>query len=376
MAKTALLVGGSAATGVCISKELLDRGFDVKIYHTGRHEVPEIAELEHIHGDPHHRETIARDLAGRSFDVVVATYGRIRYLVDELKGRTGQFVSVSGMPVMAAVAGVPLTEHAAYETVADAPLGLKGLIPRIIDTEHAVLGVSEQGELSSSVVRYPYVYGPHSAVPMEWHVIQRVLDRRRRWIIQGAGLQLVSRCASPNAARIIGLVIDNPSVARGQVYCSADTRQFSMREWIEMIALALDWQFEFVDIPTTIVPMDRSVVPMAGEAGGWRESDVRAGRHRNLVVSTEKARREIGFTDAVEPSAWIRRTVEFWLDNPPVVDGRNGRLSMAEFDYAAEDALLDFWDRVVAQAPQLGSPLLRGHAYEHPKQPLVRDIAQ
>ncbi|HSW19531.1 MAG TPA: hypothetical protein VLJ86_20085, partial [Ramlibacter sp.] len=80
----------------------------------------------------------------------------------------------------------------------------------------------------------------------------------------------------------------------------------------------------------------------------------------------EKARVELGYEDVVEPAAWIRKTVDHWLANPPVVDGQGGRFSPGEFDYAAEDALLAFWRGVLAQARPQGAPLLKSHPYDHP----------
>lgn len=43
--KTALLIGGTAATGVAIVGELCAWGFEVATYHTGNREVPEIASV-------------------------------------------------------------------------------------------------------------------------------------------------------------------------------------------------------------------------------------------------------------------------------------------------------------------------------------------
>ena len=55
----ALVVGGTGPTGPFIVKGLLQRGYEVSIFHRGNHEVEEIPpEVEHIHGDPHFRETI------------------------------------------------------------------------------------------------------------------------------------------------------------------------------------------------------------------------------------------------------------------------------------------------------------------------------
>ncbi len=201
--KSALLVGGTAATGVAISAELRARGYEVTIYHRGTHEVAELLDLEHIHGDPHQLESITQDLRGRSWDVTVATYGRIRQLATVLSGRTGHFLSISGMPVVSVLPGVPLCEEHRYVTADEAPLGLKRLRSRIVETEEAVLEGHRRKDFIATVVRYPYVYGPYSVVPMEWHVIQRVLDRRQTWLLHSGGLALGGRCAAPNAARLV-----------------------------------------------------------------------------------------------------------------------------------------------------------------------------
>lgn len=364
--KTALLVGGTAATGVTIAAELERRGYTVTIYHRGEHEVDALNHLEHIHGDPHDAQSIERDLAGRSWDVTVATYGRIRHIAQTLRGRTGQFVSIGGLPVVSLVEGVPIAESHPYETVETAPAGLKGLLPRIIDTERAVLDLNTTGDCVSTVVRYPYVYGPYSVVPMEWHVIRRVLDQRKNWILQNGGLALSGRCAAPNAAHLVGLILEKPQVAGGQVYHAADSRQFSQREWITMVADAMGYQFDFVDIPASISPLGWNAVPMAGEFSWARSVDTLAGVQRHALVSNAKAQLQLGYEDVVEPREWIRKTVEYWLASPPVIDGRAGRFSLAEFDYAAEDALLSFWQGVLANAGTYGAPLLKAHPYDHP----------
>lgn len=364
--KTALLVGGTAATGVAIAAELGARGYEVTIYHRGTHEVASLGDLEHIHGDPHFRESIAADLAGRQWDITVATYGRTRYLAAELGGRTGHFLMVGGIPAVKPVAGVPMREDDPYAEPADAPAAIADLIPSIVKTERTVLAAGEAGAFNATVVRYPYVYGPHSVVPMEWHVVKRVMDGRQRWALRGAGLQLQGRCASANAARLIALALEQPDVSSGEIFHAADERQYSFREWIEMVATAAGGEFEFVDVPPAMVPLGSSALPMDAEFAFTLAADEHL---RHSVVSSEKARRLLGYEDAVSPVEWIARTVEFWLAYPPRVDGSGGRLMPEEFDYAAEDLMLAHYDAAVAAAPPAGVPLARGHAYEHPKAP-------
>src|SRR3546814_13132089 len=80
--------------------------------------------------------------------------------------------------------GVPTTEDTPYEAAENAPAGLGGILPRIAETERAVLKAGEQGAFRASVVRYPYVYGPHAVAPPE-----RSEERR-------GGKECVSTCRS------------------------------------------------------------------------------------------------------------------------------------------------------------------------------------
>jgi hypothetical protein len=43
--------------------------------------------VEHIHADPHFRETLDSAVAGRTFDVVIAAYGRVRLIAEAPAGK-------------------------------------------------------------------------------------------------------------------------------------------------------------------------------------------------------------------------------------------------------------------------------------------------
>ena len=95
----ALVVGGTGPTGPFLVKGLQARGYTVTILHRGTHEIPEIGpEVEHLHADPHFRETLDTALAGRTFDLVLATYGRIRFVAEATVGKTARFISIGGVP--------------------------------------------------------------------------------------------------------------------------------------------------------------------------------------------------------------------------------------------------------------------------------------
>jgi nucleoside-diphosphate-sugar epimerase len=365
---TALVVGGGAASGRAIIRELRARGFDVTVYNSGRHNRGLGSDLEFVQGDPHFVESIRETLGSRSWDVAVVTYGRVRLFAEELRGRVGQLVTVSGMPVVATRAGLPLTETDRLVTHADEPAGMTKIAAKIAIAEAAVLQGAAAGHYAGTVVRYPYVYGPHAVVPMEWHVVKRCLDRRRRWILRSGGLAVTGRCASPNAGALIGKVLDRPLLASGNVYHAADDRQFTQREWIEMIASLMAWEFEYVDLPTSIARPGCSSAPLAGEDPFvLTAADMSAGRLRHHVPTAEKARAELGLAQGVDPFHWMEETVRYQLAHPPRTDGSLPSLSPSDFDYRAEDELLAWWDATVPLAPRSARAVTRRHPYDHPQ---------
>ncbi|HVW40958.1 MAG TPA: hypothetical protein VHC18_06385 [Amycolatopsis sp.] len=377
MRKTALVVGGSAATGRSIIDELRARGFDVTVFNRGSHNEGLDPELEFIRGDPHFVESVRAGLAGRTWDVAVVSYGRVQIFADELRGRVGQLITVSGMPVVASRAGLPLTEDDPPVTSANEPVGLAKIASKIAAVESAVLRCSSEGHYAGSVVRYPYVYGPHAVVPMEWHIVKRCLDRRRKWILRSGGLAVVGRSASPNAAALIGAILDRPDVAAGNIYHAADGRQYSQREWIDIIASLMGHEFEYVDIPASIVPLDSSSAPLAGEhLIVLNQRNLTAGILHHHVSTAEKARADLGYTEKVDPLDWMAKTVEYQLAHPPATDGSHPSLCPLDFNYPAEDELLTWWDTVVARAPTPGPAVTRPHPYDHPKPPSANDSVE
>ena len=95
----ALVIGGTGPSGPHIVNGLLTRGYEVTILHGGQHEVEFDQPVEHLHTDPHFAETLTPALAGRSFDIVLATYGRMRIIAELMKGKTARFIGAGGSRV-------------------------------------------------------------------------------------------------------------------------------------------------------------------------------------------------------------------------------------------------------------------------------------
>jgi nucleoside-diphosphate-sugar epimerase len=168
----ALVVGGTGPTGPFLVQGLLQRGYQVTMLHRGTHEVPEIPpEVEHVHTDPHFRTTLDQALAGRTFDLAIATYGRLRLVAEALREKTPRFIGIGGILVYRGAleprtnfpAGVPIPAQEHTPLVQSADDG--DFAYKMAQTEAAVMQGQQRGKHDVTLFRYPLVYGPYQVAP-------------------------------------------------------------------------------------------------------------------------------------------------------------------------------------------------------------------
>ena len=362
--KTALVVGGTGPSGPFLVNGLLGRAYEVSIFHRGTHEVAEIPDqVEHIHGDPHFRETFDAAISRRSFDVVIATYGRIRVIAEALAGRAGQFIAIGGVPAyrgyFAASAnfppGLPIPVPETAQTVQSEEEHRFSYL--IASTERAVLASHPRGV----VYRYPYVYGPNQLVPREWCIIRRVLDKRPFMILSEGGLSLMTHGYAQNLAHAVLLAVDHPDAAAGQIFNCGDEIQYSVRQIVDIIAHDMNHKFEIISLPAAVAYPARGV------------SLEFTPHHKLMDIS--KLRQLLGYSDPVPPEEALRRTARWYVEHQPERGGNIEQRLQDSFDYATEDQLAAIYRDAMKRAEAFHRELIpTPHPYPHPKEPgLVRD---
>ncbi len=360
--KTALVIGGTGPTGPFIVNGLLARGYAVTIFHGGFHEVEFDQPVEHIHNDPHFRETFVAAIGECSWDVVIFGYGRLKLAVELLEGHTGRLIALGGATGAAALADDPawgpFGQHVNVDeatTVAETDAARNKFGFRMAEAEAALFDAHAAGHYNATYIGYPILYGPRQPGPHEWSIVRRVLDGRRHFVIADGGFKTESRAYVENAAAATLLAVDNPERSAGQRYVVADQKLYTMRQRITAIARYLGHEFEFVDLPYDLA-LPCHVL--------WRH------RRGNHVRSTEKIRRELGFADVVEPYDAMRRTVDWLVENRPVPGGEAEQQLGDPFDYAQEDLLVRNWSEWRKRFPPVTYPVLPpAHMYRHPTTP-------
>jgi nucleoside-diphosphate-sugar epimerase len=362
----ALVVGGTGPTGPHVVDGLLSRGHEVTIFHRGAHEASGLPEVEHIHGDPHFRESIDDALGSRSFDIVLAMYGRVKHLAAALAGRCDQFVSIGGTPVYSGYfpradtppLPIPVTEaHPVVHDDSDDP-ALR-FSRRLAEAEETVFAHHPR----ATVFRFPMLYGPNNPRPAEWSIVKRVRDGRPHMILPDGGFQIHTRCAARNAAAFVLAAVDRPGAAGGQVYNCGDPLNWSLRQWAETIVDHLGAQLEMISIPSEIaVEAAATLMPLANTTA------------THCIVSTEKARRELDYRPAVDPIDALAEVLEWYEAHPDDDPGASPSLT-DRFDYPTEDVLIAAYRSAVGSISQTVEqhPAPPVHSMPHPESPGMLD---
>ena len=357
--KAALVIGGTGPTGPHIVNGLIDRGWKVTILHSGAHEVDFKQEVEHIHADVHFSEPFEKAIGNRQWDLVVAGYGRLKLTVEIMKGRTGRIVAMGGATGAMATPddsrwgplGPPVNPDEVGALQENNPDRNK-FGYQMAQAEETLFRAHSEGHFCATQIAYPIIYGQRQPGAQDWCVVRRVLDGRKQFIIADGGIKVEARAAAANAAHAVLLAIDKPEIAGGQKYFVADDQLYTMRQRIEAIAAIMGHSFEFVDMPWDLAVPCHIL---------WRR--MQGCRFRD----TSKIRRELGYSDLVDPYVGMQESVQWLLDTRAESAKELEHQLGDPFDYERENAIIGQWQSLRAQIPSVDYPLPQhAHIYRHP----------
>jgi nucleoside-diphosphate-sugar epimerase len=321
-----LVLGGTRFLGPPSVRWLLDAGHEVMLFHRGGAEPSECADAEHVHGDFAAFAESLPKLIGFRPDVVldlVPYMDKGGHGVWHFAGVADRAVVVTSLDVYRAFAvawgsesgeiePTPLTEDSPVRA-GPAP----DLTPDIdfdnLEVERALL---DRPELPVTVLRLPMIFGPNDPMHRLFHYVRRMDDGRQAIIIDEAQASLRwSRGYVENVAAAVGLAVDDPRSA-GLIFNVAAKETPSEAEWVRWIGDAYGWTGEVVVAPTeSLPPTMRSPLKM----------------RQDMVVSSERIRAELGYTEPVPRGEALQRTVEWTHAYPPASE---------PLDYSLEDRVL------------------------------------
>jgi len=334
----ALVIGGTGPTGPLIVEGLLQRGCCVTIYHRGIHETDLPDSVKHIHGDPFNMSDLEKDLGNLNFDVVISSYGRLRYTAKIMAGHCDRFIGITGgrgylghLDVSHNPKGfldVPVSEDA--PVYSDHDQNHFGAM--IADTEKLVMEHHAKGSYRATILRYPVIYGPRQLMPTVWPIVKRLMEGRKQIIVPGDGLTLRARGYADNAAHMTLLAVDCPTAA-GETYNVADEKTFSLRDFINLIVRAMGREIE-------IVPINHPIAFNLTQSYAHHP-------HHHLVFDISKAINQLGYRDVVATPEAVKRHANWLVSNSSTIEGKYESSIEDPYDYQLEDEVITTWKRAM-----------------------------
>ena len=336
-----LLIGGSGFIGSFVVRDLIAAGHDVAVYHRGRSTGQLPTGAHEIIGDRAElgwkRMDFMRVRPDVVIDCILSSGVQAKGVMDVFRGVTPRIVVLSSQDVYRAygimlglepgvLQPVPINEDSDLRSHlrpfgADHLKRMRGIF-NWIDDEYEKIeverAVADDPQLPATILRLPMVYGPGDPLHRLYPVVKRVDDKRPAILLEDG----LARCGLPrgyveNVAAAIALASTSER-ARGRTYNIADP-PFSELEWTRQIGAAAHWNGEVIALPREQTP-EHLRQPYNLE--------------QDWIVSGDRIRGELGFTDPVPFPEALRRTIEWERANPP------SDLPAVTFDYPAEDAAI------------------------------------
>ncbi len=338
-----LIIGGTRFIGPPTVRLLHEMGHTLSVFH--RHPAGHAANLPpdvlHVYGN---RRRLAeytdelRDLAPEVvIDMIPLTEADAQAVMDVFAGVAGRVVVISSQDVYRAYGRVNGTEPGDPDPIPiseDGPLRqrlypYRGETPRISTDPRKILDDYDKilvervalarPDLPATVLRLPMVYGPGDYQHRLYDYLKRMIDRRPAILLsEQMAHWRWTRDYVINTAHAIALAATDEHAA-GRIYNLGDMPALSTLEWIRLMGEAMNWRGEVVTAPDYQLPEDMKS---------------QAGLDQHLVFDCSRIRAELGYTPPVGLGEAMRRAVAWERAHPPDV------IDPAQFDYAAEDAIL------------------------------------
>jgi nucleoside-diphosphate-sugar epimerase len=333
-----LLIGGNGFIGRFVAAQLIQQRHAVMVFHRGTKPVP--AGAEDLHGDRNQLTASAPELNRFAPDVVVdltlSSAPQAEELMKIFRGATQRVLMLSSIDVYRAVGithgtesgplqELPLTEESELRRTLhpyspESTQLLRKIFSWVTDDYDKIPAervVMNDRELPGTVLRLPMIYGPGDPLHRFYPVVKRITNKRRHIIFpEPLAAWYSPRGYVENVAAAIALAATDDRAAQ-RIYNVCEQPSFSELEWARKIAASMQWEGDFVVLPVEHTP------PHLQRPGN-------AAQH--WTASSVRIRQELGYQEPVALEDAIRRTISWEVENPPT------ETSLAQFDYAAEDA--------------------------------------
>ena len=320
-----LVLGGSRFLGRRLVHLLHGQGQSVTVLNRGQTPSDLPPGVARIVADRSEPAQVAAALRGRRFDTVFDISGyrpsELQPVIEALDGNVGSYVFCSSVAVYAPGDVAPIRE--------DAPLnrgpGADEYSRDKVLCEDVLLEVFSRRAFPATIIRPPYVYGPHDYIPRRLFSIFARLTQRRKVIVPGDGLTLTHSVHVEDLASAFAAV-PGRSEALGEAYNAVGPEAITFVGFVNAIAAVMESEAQLVHVD----PSDYEA--MTEEAGPIRSAEIfDFGWRGSSVFSGEKLHHQLGWSPRYDIYDGVEMTYRWWLEQG---------LDREPWDFSADDRAL------------------------------------
>ncbi|MBN1300185.1 MAG: NAD-dependent epimerase/dehydratase family protein [Melioribacteraceae bacterium] len=309
-----LLLGGTGFIGSYIAEELLKEKHEVTVLSRGKSKniLRDNSAVRQISGDRNDRN-LMNDLAGLHFDAVIDmtafTKKDSQRAVEAFNGKTDRFIHTSTVSVymVSNIIQCPITEDQDKGELMEFwqmnPFGMQyGIDKR--SCEDVLWEAFRKYEFPVTMVRPPYVCGPHDPARRDFFWIERILDGGPL-LVPGSGDYASQNVFVRDLARSYVELLQH-DFTTGHAYNVASEEINSLNDYLDKLCMLLGKEPERIHVDIETFLKKPFSVSNEGHAFPFNT-------FRTTVFSLDKIKKDINFVSTPFED-WMPETIEWYLN--------------------------------------------------------------
>lgn len=309
------MIGGTGFISSNIVKKLLKEKHEVTILTRGKSAISlfDKSQVNFVHGERSDKSLLKKISNENKFDVL---FDMIAYkpnesseIVDIFSGKISRLIHASTISVYMVSDKIrnPIKEsddkHPLMKFWDRNPFGMQyGIDKR--KCEDILWKAHNEGKISVSMIRAPYVCGPHDPMQRDFFWIQRILDEKPL-LIPGSGDYASQHIFVEDLAKAFVDLLTNES-SIGKSYNIASEEIFSLNDYLDTLSNILNKKTERVNIDLEVFESLPFSLSSDGHAFPFNT-------YRTAIFSTERAKADLNFT-STPFEKWMPKTIEWYLN--------------------------------------------------------------
>ncbi|KUG26043.1 hypothetical protein ASZ90_004126 [hydrocarbon metagenome] len=310
-----LMIGGTGFISSNVVKLLIEEGFDITLVTRGESSIElfDKNKVQFVYGDRHNKEFLNK-LANENnydvlYDMIAYTADESQMIVDVFAGKVPRLIHTSTISVymVSDVIRNPIKEeddnHPLMKFWDRNPFGMQyGIDKR--KCEDVLWKAHNEGKFELSMIRAPYVCGPHDPMKRDYFWIQRIMDGKPL-LIPGSGNYASQHVFVEDLAKafVDMLKYDN---TKGKAYNIASEEIFSLNDYLDALCNLLNKNPERVNVDLEVFENLLFSVSPEGHAFPFNT-------YETAIFSIDRAKRDLNFK-STQFEKWMPGTIDWYLN--------------------------------------------------------------